>query len=255
MTDSLMDVRDDRELPFPTLRQDGPTVFRWAVWDGAEVAKKALEESGVEASDLAAFIPHQANMRIIDELAKRLGLPESVVIARDIADNGNTSAASIPLATERLARASSSAEALPCRWDSVRDSSTAPRSSASPETARSRKTLRECPKIFGGTLVETVPLRPGAPRSSLESRKEMAFTEAEVLAGLAEIVNEETGLAVEAVEPSKSFTDDLDIDSISMMTIVVNAEKKFGVKIPDDDVKDLVTVQDAVDYINKAQEA
>ncbi|RAG66726.1 acyl carrier protein, partial [Burkholderia multivorans] len=46
-----------------------------------------------------------------------------------------------------------------------------------------------------------------------------------------------------------------DIDSISMMTIVVNAEKKFGVKIPDDDVKDLVTVQDAVDYINKAQEA
>ncbi|MCI4010019.1 acyl carrier protein [Brevibacterium sp. ZH18] len=83
----------------------------------------------------------------------------------------------------------------------------------------------------------------------------MAFTEAEVLAGLAEIVNEETGLAVEAVEPAKSFTDDLDIDSISMMTIVVNAEKKFGVKIPDDDVKDLVTVQDAVDYINKAQEA
>ncbi len=83
----------------------------------------------------------------------------------------------------------------------------------------------------------------------------MAFTESEILAGLAEIVNEETGLAVEAVEPNKSFTDDLDIDSISMMTIVVNAEKKFGVKIPDDDVKDLVTVQDAVDYINKAQEA
>ena len=83
----------------------------------------------------------------------------------------------------------------------------------------------------------------------------MANTEAEVLAGLAEIVNEETGLATDAVEPSKSFTDDLDIDSISMMTIVVNAEKKFGVKIPDDDVKDLVTVQNAVDYIVKAQQA
>ncbi|GAA2009443.1 acyl carrier protein [Brevibacterium samyangense] len=83
----------------------------------------------------------------------------------------------------------------------------------------------------------------------------MAFTEAEVLAGLAEIVNEETGLAVEAVEAGKSFTDDLDIDSISMMTIVVNAEKKFGVKIPDDDVKDLITVQDAVDYIVKAEQA
>ncbi|MFB9775088.1 acyl carrier protein [Brevibacterium otitidis] len=83
----------------------------------------------------------------------------------------------------------------------------------------------------------------------------MAHSEADVLSGLAEIVNEETGLATEAVEPGKSFTDDLDIDSISMMTIVVNAEKKFGVKIPDDDVKDLVTVQDAVDYIGKAQQA
>ena len=83
----------------------------------------------------------------------------------------------------------------------------------------------------------------------------MAYSEADVLAGLAEIVNEETGLETDQVEAGKSFTDDLDIDSISMMTIVVNAEKKFGVKIPDDDVKDLVTVQDAVDYINKAQEA
>lgn len=74
------------------------------MWDGAEVAKEALAASGIEAEDLAAFIPHQANMRIIDELAKQLKLPESVVIARDIADNGNTSAASIPLATERLLR-------------------------------------------------------------------------------------------------------------------------------------------------------
>ena len=83
----------------------------------------------------------------------------------------------------------------------------------------------------------------------------MAHTENEILEGLAEIVNEETGVATEDVKLEKSFTDDLDIDSISMMTIVVNAEKKFGVKIPDDDVKDLVTVQDAVDYIVKAQQA
>ena len=81
----------------------------------------------------------------------------------------------------------------------------------------------------------------------------MANTEAEVLAGLAEIVNEETGLAVDAVEPQKSFTDDLDIDSISMMTIVVEAESKFDVKIPDEEVKNLKTVGDAVDYIEKAQ--
>jgi 3-oxoacyl-[acyl-carrier-protein] synthase-3 len=90
------------EAPWPTLRQEGQTVFRWAVWDMAKVAKKALAAAGITADQLAAFIPHQANMRIIDELAKQLKLPDSVVIARDIATTGNTSAASIPLATHRL---------------------------------------------------------------------------------------------------------------------------------------------------------
>ncbi|MGC5048709.1 acyl carrier protein [Micrococcus porci] len=75
----------------------------------------------------------------------------------------------------------------------------------------------------------------------------------EILASLAEIVNEETGLETADVQPEKSFTDDLDIDSISMMTIVVNAEDKFGVKIPDEEVKNLKTVQDAVDFIDQAQ--
>lgn len=82
----------------------------------------------------------------------------------------------------------------------------------------------------------------------------MAQSEAEVLAGLAEIVNEETGLETDAVEAGKSFTDDLDIDSISMMTIVVNAEEKFGVTIPDDEVKNLKTVKDAVDFITAGAE-
>jgi acyl carrier protein len=81
----------------------------------------------------------------------------------------------------------------------------------------------------------------------------MALSEQEILSGLAEIINEETGLAVEAVQLDKSFTDDLDIDSLSMMTIVVNAEEKFGVRIPDDDVKNLKTVGDAVSYIQSAQ--
>ncbi|TFB76158.1 ketoacyl-ACP synthase III [Cryobacterium glaciale] len=90
------------EAAWPTLRQEGPAVFRWAVWDMAKVAKKALEVAGIESSDLAAFIPHQANMRIIDEFAKQLKLPETVVIARDVATTGNTSSASIPLATHRL---------------------------------------------------------------------------------------------------------------------------------------------------------
>ena len=81
----------------------------------------------------------------------------------------------------------------------------------------------------------------------------MALSQSEVLAGLAEIVNEETGIATEAVQLDKSFTDDLDIDSISMMTIVVNAEDKFGVKIPDEEVKNLITVGDAVNFITNAQ--
>jgi 3-oxoacyl-[acyl-carrier-protein] synthase-3 len=101
MNNTLVEYRDGA-AEWPTLRQEGQTVFRWAVWDMAKVAKQALAAAGITADDLAAFIPHQANMRIIDEFAKQLKLPESVVIARDIATTGNTSAASIPLATHRL---------------------------------------------------------------------------------------------------------------------------------------------------------
>jgi acyl carrier protein len=81
----------------------------------------------------------------------------------------------------------------------------------------------------------------------------MAHTQDEVLAGLAELINDETGIATDSVELGKSFTDDLDIDSISMMTIVVNAEEKFDVKIPDEEVKNLTTVGDAVNFIVNAQ--
>jgi acyl carrier protein len=81
----------------------------------------------------------------------------------------------------------------------------------------------------------------------------MAYSEQEILAGLAEIVSEETGLPAESVLPEKSFTDDLDIDSLSMMTIVTLAEDKFSVTIPDDEVKNLVTVADAVSFIAGAQ--
>ncbi len=101
MNATLTEFRDGTAA-WPTLRQEGPTVFRWAVWEMVKVARRALEVAGVDASDLAAFVPHQANMRIVDEFAKQLGLPESVVIARDIETTGNTSAASIPLATHRL---------------------------------------------------------------------------------------------------------------------------------------------------------
>jgi 3-oxoacyl-[acyl-carrier-protein] synthase-3 len=103
MDSTLEAYRDGAgSVEWPTLRQEGQTVFRWAVWEMAKAAKLALEQAGVTADQLAAFIPHQANMRIIDEFAKQLGLPASVAIARDIATTGNTSAASIPLATHRL---------------------------------------------------------------------------------------------------------------------------------------------------------
>ena len=101
MTGSLVDFRDGK-IEWPTLVQEGQSVYRWAVWEMVKVAKQALVESGLEAGDLAALVTHQANLRIIDEFAKQLGLPESVVVAKDIVDTGNTSAASIPLAMHRL---------------------------------------------------------------------------------------------------------------------------------------------------------
>jgi acyl carrier protein len=80
----------------------------------------------------------------------------------------------------------------------------------------------------------------------------MALDAKEVLEGLTEIVVDETGLDAATITGDKSFADDLLIDSLSMMTIVTLAEDKFGVEIPDDRVKDLATVQDAVDFIAAA---
>jgi acyl carrier protein len=80
----------------------------------------------------------------------------------------------------------------------------------------------------------------------------MASTE-EIRIGLAEIVNEVAGVSTEDVTLDKSFTDDLDVDSLSMVEVVVEAEERFGVKIPDDQVKNLKTVGDAVAYIEREQ--
>jgi 3-oxoacyl-[acyl-carrier-protein] synthase-3 len=87
---------------FPAITQEGQAVFRWAVFEMAKVAQQALDAAGVSPDELDVFIPHQANVRIIDSMVKTLGLPESVTVARDIRTTGNTSAASIPLAMERL---------------------------------------------------------------------------------------------------------------------------------------------------------
>ena len=77
------------------------------------------------------------------------------------------------------------------------------------------------------------------------------MTELEILRGLGEIVEEIAGVPAAEVTPSKSFVDDLDIDSLSMVEIAVAAQDKFGVEIPDDQLKDLTTVQDVVNYVSK----
>lgn len=95
-------LRDDPGHPFPALRQDGQRVFRWAVYEMAKVAVQALEAAGIGADDLDAFIPHQANERIIDSMTKSMDLPARVTVAKDIVTSGNTSGASIPLAMEEV---------------------------------------------------------------------------------------------------------------------------------------------------------
>jgi 3-oxoacyl-[acyl-carrier-protein] synthase-3 len=86
----------------PHLTMDGAAVFRWAAYEMAKVAQETLDRTGITTDDLDLFVPHQANMRITDAMARAMKLPEHVRIARDIAEQGNTSAASIPLALARM---------------------------------------------------------------------------------------------------------------------------------------------------------
>ena len=80
----------------------------------------------------------------------------------------------------------------------------------------------------------------------------MAMTQEEILAGLSEIIDEIAGVPADEVTPEKTFVDDLDIDSLSMAEIAVAAQDKFGVEIPDDQLKDLKTVQDVIDYVGRS---
>ena len=87
----------------PTISQQGQAVFRWATTQLAPIALQACERAGVRPEELAAFVPHQANLRIIDAIANKLGLSPECVVARDVVESGNTSAASVPLALSKLA--------------------------------------------------------------------------------------------------------------------------------------------------------
>jgi 3-oxoacyl-[acyl-carrier-protein] synthase-3 len=101
LRESWKDAQADKNA-WPSIGMQGQSVFRWAVWGMAPVAEQALEKAGITASDLDAFIPHQANIRIIDAMVKQLKLPADIAIARDIVTTANTSAASIPIATTRM---------------------------------------------------------------------------------------------------------------------------------------------------------
>lgn len=86
----------------PRLAMEGRAIYRWATTSLPALCRSAVEEAGLELADLKAFVPHQANLRITESVVAHLGLGDHVVVARDIVDSGNTSAASVPLALDRL---------------------------------------------------------------------------------------------------------------------------------------------------------
>jgi 3-oxoacyl-(acyl-carrier-protein) synthase III len=105
MQPSWLELRNPNgtgNIGWPDIKMQGQAVFRWAVYQMAPVGLKAIEAAGITVDQLDAFIPHQANTRIIDAMAKAMKLPEEIVIARDVRVSGNTSAASIPLAMSAL---------------------------------------------------------------------------------------------------------------------------------------------------------
>jgi 3-oxoacyl-[acyl-carrier-protein] synthase-3 len=95
-------LRENPELPWPRLGMQGWRVYRWATNELAPVARQMVEAAGLKMSDIDVFLPHQANMLIIDAVAKQVGFRDDVIVARDVENSGNTSSASIPLALDQL---------------------------------------------------------------------------------------------------------------------------------------------------------
>lgn len=106
--------------------------------------------------------------------------------------------------------------------------------------------------VSNRSFVRQLPLTDQNPNIESEGLKEMALSQADVLAGLKEIVEEVAGIPAASIELDKNFSDDLEVDSLSMVEVVVAAEERFGVKIPDDQVTELKTVGDAVNFIVNA---
>ena len=102
MNPSWLEFKNNPNAPWPFIAQEGQKVFRWAVFSISKIGNAAIDAAGISPEELKAFIPHQANLRIIETMAKDMKLPDSIVIADDIRETGNTSAASIPLAMDTL---------------------------------------------------------------------------------------------------------------------------------------------------------
>ncbi len=118
------------------------------------------------------------------------------------------------------------------------------------------------PKKVGHQAVSSKPVRQYDRRNHLnkqysthyEGKHNVSVSQEEIIAGIAEIIEEVTGIEPSEITPEKSFVDDLDIDSLSMVEIAVQTEDKYGVKIPDEDLAGLRTVGDVVNYIQKLEE-
>jgi 3-oxoacyl-[acyl-carrier-protein] synthase-3 len=104
MTKNWPTYMNEKDGEFPALKMEGQKVFRWAITEMVGIAHRTLEKAGIGVQDLGAFVPHQANQRITDHIAKSLKLPDHVAVARDGIKMGNTTAATIPLALDTLRR-------------------------------------------------------------------------------------------------------------------------------------------------------
>ena len=104
MTKNWPTYMNEKDGEFPALKMEGQKVFRWAITEMVGIAHRTLEKAGIGVEDLGAFVPHQANQRITDHIAKSLKLPDHVAVARDGINMGNTTAATIPLALDTLRR-------------------------------------------------------------------------------------------------------------------------------------------------------
>jgi len=104
MTKDWSSYLNEKDAEFPALKMEGQKVFRWAITEMVGIAQRTLEKAGIGVDDLGAFVPHQANQRITDHIAKSLNFPPHVAIARDGINMGNTTAATIPLALDTLRR-------------------------------------------------------------------------------------------------------------------------------------------------------